>query len=226
MDKLKYFSGRMVQYMIDNASEINVIFGCTSEIHPSYDTSIWRKLDNYLSSSSAEESTVNPSAKADMARADSVDSDDDTVTTVDSESGDASVGSLEEEDKLDVTPVPTQLEDTFLGEVLEAWQQRKPYLEHSYAITGWFLSPAEPIMEDVQTHHGPLDRRTVESLIYKLLLKLQLTEEATRRAKLDLTLTFWKEWREFQTKQGHFGLEMLGWDDPQRETAPHIWHQI
>ena len=222
MDKLKYFSRRMVQYMVDNADDINVIFGNTSELHPTYPTSIWRKLDDYLSSSPPPD----PHSASPNSATNSPESDDDTVTTLDSDADDASVGTLEEEDGLEAPPVPSRLEDNFVAEALEAWNKRRPYLEHSYAITGWFLSPANPIMEDVQTHHGPGDRRTVEALIYKLLLKPQLTEEATRRAKLDLTLSFWKEWKDFQTKQGTFSLEMLGWDDTQRETAPHIWHQI
>ena len=113
-----------------------------------------------------------------------------------------------------------------MGDVLELWNKRRPYLEHSYAIAGWFLSPAAPIMEDVKTNHSPKDRRTVEALVYKLLLKPQSTEEATKRAKLDLTLSLWKEWNAFQSKQGYFTPDMLGWDDPQRETAPHLWHQI
>ena len=226
MDKLKYFSRRMVQYMIDNAVDINTIFGCTSELHPNYPTSIWRKLDDYLASSTAREATPDPDSKPTKQTADHSDSDDDTVDTVDSDSDGDSVGTLDEEEALEVPRVPSQLQDTFVAEVLGAWHKRRPYLEHSYAVAGWFMSPAEPIMVDVQTHHSPGDRRTVEDLIYKLLLKPQLTEEATRRAKLDLTLTFWREWREFQTKQEYFCLEMLGWDDPQRETAPHIWHQV
>ena len=223
MDKLKYFSGRMVQYMVDNASDINQLFGCTNSSNPDYPTSIWRKLDDFLNSSESQEATPDKSpACADSGGL----SDDDTVTTVDSDSDDDSVESQEEEEELPAPKLPPSLKDTFVGDVLEAWNKRRPYLEHPYAIVGWFLSPAGPIMEDAQTNHGPTHRRTVEALICKLLLKPQATEEATKRAKLDLIVTFWKEWNAFQNKQGEFDPEMLGWDDTQRESAPHLWHQL
>ena len=144
MDKLRYFSGRMVQYMVDNAGEINDLFGCMSTLHPDYPTSIWRKLDEFLNSNEAKDQRTHSSNT--QAANDS--DDDDSVSSVDSSSDDDSVGSVEEDDKLEAPDVPPHLQDTFVGGVLESWNQRKVYLEHSYAITGWFLSPAGPIMEE------------------------------------------------------------------------------
>ena len=144
MDKLKYFSGRMVQYMVDNASEINELFGCTSPNNPEYSTSIWRKLDDYLNSKDAEEAIPDQEAKTPSTQADS---DEDSVTSETTGSEEDSVGDLEEDDGLQVQPVPPPPHRHLCGRCFGA-------LEQEEALPRTLLCHCWLVPLPCSTHHG------------------------------------------------------------------------
>ena len=227
MDKTKYFAHKMEDYMIENAGDINDLFGGSVPEDPAYPNSIWRSLDQFLNSREAIDVVPDKGAKAAKAKItpqvdDDSSSDESSVGSVDSEDDGEDVGQPRKEA---ASLVPKHLEGTFVGECLEAWNKRRSSLLHEYSIAGWLLSPAAPIMAQAFNNYTKEDRRAMETVLLKLLLKPQPTEQATKAAKLHLLVTFWSEFEAFHNRQGEFHPEMLGWDDGRRLTHPHLWHQ-
>ena len=186
MDKVKYFSSKMEQYMVKNADRINEIFVDPED--PSYEGSIWSAIETFLGMASADIHGDDEDLPNRMAPKDSPkDSDSSSLSESD--------GELEEdeEDRPAHRPVPNWLHDSFAGQVLNEWFERSPYLEHEYAITAWVCSPAEPIMAHAKENLTGPHRRMVEALLKKLLIQKKTTETEQRRETVRVINGFWTE---------------------------------
>ena len=232
MAMLKYYVDRSREIMIANTDDINDFF--VPKLKWNYNNSIWFKLEEFLGSPAAaikgddEEPSIFDKQPVKTVKVVAANDDGDVsegASVIDDGSDEeASLDELEEETQPELDVVPERLNGSFAGLVLSKWYARQPYFLHSYAIAGWILSPAEPIMKHVAANMRGEHKKVVDSLLKKLLVQKKDTMQAQSFETMRVMTTFWKEHDDFTNKIGIFGDDYI-WTDPQRETHPHLWHK-
>jgi hypothetical protein len=111
---------------------------------------------------------------------------------------------------------------TSLGEqILSVWKKRRQKLITPLSVAGWYCSPHPDIRKDVVDRETGANRLDMEKVITKIFYPMTGDE-------LGGTIeTFWREFNEFQTKQGPGYSRHYIWNVSEiKEGKCHLWHKL
>jgi hypothetical protein len=107
----------------------------------------------------------------------------------------------------------------------EIWELWRDALVHPYSVAGYFLSPQPKIMEHCRNKHTKAEKKIVEELLCKLLVKPHPDPALYEELCDQSILKFWDEWEEFSTKTGEYDNPRI-WKSPDIPRGDaHVWHK-
>ncbi|KAL3769143.1 hypothetical protein ACHAWU_001211 [Discostella pseudostelligera] len=120
------------------------------------------------------------------------------------------------------------VDENSLGyKVRSHWEKRKVKLEHDYAITGWALCVMDEVRRDVDANLNGEHRNAIERVVERLHIPpcANPNEQVCTMSIGDVVNTFWKEYKQFQNRDGIFSKRGRWACRDVVEGRSHIWHE-
>ncbi len=120
------------------------------------------------------------------------------------------------------------VDENSLGrQLIRHWDHRRVKLEHDYSIAGWVLCILPEVQQDVKARLNGDHRDAIERVVERLHIPpcANPNEKVCAMAMADVVDTFWKEFKEFQNREGKFS-KMSRWSCKDViDGRSHAWHE-
>lgn len=135
------------------------------------------------------------------------------------EEDDSSVGSESESEEEEEEEDDIIYTNNWNNDIAKLWKNRKPQLEHDYAVAAWFMSTDERVRRDCRERQTADHREIVTDVVRAL------TEDWTDNPHQRVD-TFWREYEDFSRGVGIFSDIKVLLTLPTAKTVGkcHVWH--